>query len=191
MVNRHVQHKGITLLIALVLMGVFLGIGSALLSVSLKQFQLANILLTSEIAFQAANAGMECIVQKDFTLQSFDIETSGPARAKVGTITCTGNSDADGDSAPTSADGVSSGEEQLFEFSWGSNPEVCSQVSIYKFYHDTNPMPLMINGIDVRPGRSCPAKSVCTVVQGRGYNVACNIVGTRSNVVEREYTQIY
>lgn len=191
MKNIHSQHNGIALLIAIVLVGVFLGVGSALLSVTLKQFQLSNILLSSEIAFQAANAGMECAVHKDFKDKAFDIATSGIPVAREATLTCAGYTDADGDSAPTSVDGVVSGEEQLFEFSWGTSPAVCTQFSVYKFYNDTNPVPLKINGIDIRPTKSCPAKAVCTVVQSRGYNVTCGLIGTNSNVVEREYTQIY
>lgn len=64
-----IQHNqdGITLLITLLLMGVLLGISTSLLNITIKQFQLSDIARSSETAFQAASAGMECALYHDST----------------------------------------------------------------------------------------------------------------------------
>ncbi len=83
-----------------------------------------------------------------------------------------------------------SGDEQVLAFDWGT-PAVCTEVSIYKFSDPSNAVDLVLSdGINVRPGTPCPAGAVCTVVQSRGYNVAC---ANRNSVkvVERELTLIY
>lgn len=185
--RHHTQHKGITILITLILVGVFLGISAALMSVTLRQFQLSNIAYDSEAAFQAANAGMECALNEDLVLDTFSIPKSGPLAA----LSCMNVLDGNGDSAPTSVGGVTSGEEQLFEFTWGFDPVLCSQFSVYKFFSSSADVPLMVNGVDMRPGVPCEEDATCTVIQSRGYNVSCAEVQTLRDVVEREYTLIY
>lgn len=175
------NEKGITLLITLLLMGVLLGIGASLLSITLKQYQLAGIAYSSEMAFQAANAGMECVLYYDFpksTVSPFDVGETATDK------TCMGVSDAVSGAVGT----ITSGEEQQYQFSWGA-PEVCSEVSIYKYFSDSTSVSYTINGTN----KTCPQNSSCTVVQARGYNVSCGEVnsGTNPRIVEREYTQVY
>jgi hypothetical protein len=190
------KQDGITLLITLLLMGVLLGVSTSLLNITLKQFQLSGIALASEMAFQAANAGMECALYYDFPPSTevqgnapFDIPLNGGGRAQS-TIWCM-NVQASTDI--TIQDGsFASGEEQHFTFSWGTAPfEVCTDFSVYKFSNANNPVDVVVNGVDMRPNSDCPAGSVCTVIQSRGYNVACSQIGSATRVVEREYTQVY
>ncbi len=181
-----IQHSqdGITLLVTLLLMGVLLGVSSSLLNVTLKQFQLSGIAVASEIAFQAASAGMECAIYQDQENALFSQVTTG-ATARVN-VSCF-NEPSAGD---MNSGNVVSGSEQRFQFSWGS-PEICSDVSIYKFYNATNPVDVLVGGVDMRPSGDCPAGSVCTVVQSRGYNLPCAGIAGGGRVVEREYTQVY
>lgn len=173
------SEKGITLLVTLLLMGVLLGVSASLMSITIKQYQLSGIAYSSEIAFQAANAGMECVLYYDFPktgVSPFDVgqpvsnktcmNVSSPVQVAVGT--------------------VDSNEEQKYAFSWG-NPAVCSEVSIYKYYSASAPVGYTVNG----QAKSCPQGSTCTVVQARGYNVSCADRATSLRVVEREYTQVY
>lgn len=192
----HTQHNqdGITLLITLLLMGVLLGVSASLLNITLKQYQISGISLASEVAFQAANAGVECILYHDLPR---DQEDPGPFMvngdgSQVGeaTISCMGGVSSS-DIEPSNNNTVVSGEEQRFRFSWGTNPVVCTEVSIYKFYSTTASQQLIVEGRDLRPGDPCLAGNVCTVVKSRGYNVTCNQITTGSRVVEREYTQVY
>ncbi len=65
-------------------------------------------------------------------------------------------------------------------------------MSVYKFFNESASVNVLVNGTDMRPiDGPCPAGSVCTVVQSRGYNVPCAQVNTSPRVVEREYTQVY
>ncbi len=183
MYKRHTQ-EGITLLVTLLLMGVLLGVSTSLLNVTLKQFQLSGFSFASEMAFQAANAGMECALYHDFINAMFVVPGDGSEQSIVQSISCMGSG------LVINSNGTAhSGEEQKFQFSWGT-PEVCTEVSVYKFFSSGAPVAVTVNGTSMRSS-SCPAGSVCTVVQSRGYNVACSVIGTGSNVVEREYTQVY
>jgi hypothetical protein len=184
--NKRKKQEGITLLVTLLLMGVLLGVSASLLNITLKQFQLSGVGYSSEVAFQAANAGMECALYRDWVSKEYDI---GALRNAVQCFSSVSSSDIGSD--PNTNGTVDSGEEQLFQYAWGTNPQKCSQISVYKFFNATAPVNLLINGVDVRPSSDCPANTICTVIQARGYNVACAVTTTASRVVEREYTQIY
>lgn len=185
----HTQNsqKGITLLITLLLMGVLLGVSASLLNITMKQYQLAGIALSSETAFQAATAGLECILYYDFQDPSpFDVPDGGAQQASVAEVSCMEEPLFSNVKGP-----ARSGDEQLFRFSWGAGAnEVCSEVSVYKFFSTSADLPVEINGTSYRD-TNCPAGSVCTVVQARGYNVPCGAIGSNPRVVEREYTQVY
>lgn len=177
------NQKGITLLITLLLMGVLLGISASILNITLKQYQLSNITYASESAFQAANAGMECILYRDFAEGVF----VSPVGASRISLECFGVNSIDLSSSLP----VNSGDEQRFQFTWGDNLQICTDVSVYKFYNASNPVPVTVDGVDMRPGIGCPAGSRCTVVKSRGYNAACSDLTSNPRVVEREYTQVY
>ena len=187
------NQDGITLLITLLLMGVLMAVSASLLNITLKQYQLSGISLASETAFQAASAGMECALYNDWIKKHFDI---GSRNA----ISCFNNITSNDVGVDGNGNGnADSGEEQRFQFSWKiqtDSPTVCSEISIYKFYHATNPVDVRVNGVLFRTNADgtsnpCPAGSVCTLVQSRGYNVACAQISSGKRVVEREYTQVY
>lgn len=190
------KQEGITLLITLLLMGVLLGVSSSLLNITLKQFQLSGIAFASEVAFQAANAGMECILYYDFPKTGageFDVPTDGTEQGTRPEIACMDQPAVQALDNDDNANGrMKSGEEQNFQFSWGTSGfQVCSDISVYKFSDETSNVPVVVDGVDMRGGVPCPADSVCTVVQSRGYNVACSDIESGLRVVEREYTQVY
>jgi len=197
--NMHTKknQEGITLLITLLLMGVLLGVSSSLLNITLKQFQLSGIAFASEVAFQAANAGMECALYHDFPQSGtgeFDVPPDGTEQASQPEIACVGESAVSADDTLDDDQNgrMKSGEEQNFQFTWGDPGfRVCSDISVYKFSDATNDVPVEVNGVDMRGGVPCPANSVCTVIQSRGYNVECDDIESGLRVVEREYTQVY
>ena len=187
------NQDGITLLITLLLMGVLMAVSTSLLNITLKQYQLSGISLASETAFQASSAGMECALYNDWVNKHFDI---GPRNA----ISCFDNISSDDLEGSADADAnAGSGEEQRFQFSWkiqNTSPDVCSEISVYKFYNATAPVDVSVNDVSFRTNADgtsdpCPAGSVCTVIQSRGYNVACGQISSGKRVVEREYTQVY
>ncbi len=196
------RQEGVTLLVALLLVGVLLGVSTSLLNVTLKQYQLSGIALASEMAFQAANAGMECALYHDFPKSNpgvFEVPGDGteqkgiPAGTPV-SITCMGGVTKQVTvraNPPYNGDGdnfAENGEEQNFQFNWGS-PEVCVDLSVFKFYSTSTDAERWVGGNQMVP--DCTQNSVCTVIQSRGYNVPCSEVGSGTRVVEREYTQVY
>lgn len=202
------QEEGIALLITLLLMGVLLSIGASLMNITLKQYQFSGLAFASESAFQAANAGIECVMYLDYRdgnpapgMQSvFDVPGDGNEQTDIPTVSCMGNVNVQAMNVDSDADRkMVSGEEQRFQFTFG-NPNVCTEVSVYKFRDDLNPVPVIVDGINMRKdgdnngvGDPCPVGGICTVVQSRGYNVSCAEVnaGTNPRIVEREYTQVY
>jgi len=187
--------RGIALLITLLIMTVLLGVSASLLNVTLKQFQFSAIGLSSEMAFQAANAGMECFLYQDYMLypdSRFDVNGDGTAVPPEAGVTCAGEVSND---LVNGGNDVMSGEEQRFRYTWG-DPTLCTDVSIYKYYEIGT-----IDGDSVGPDMSaslgragnCPEDVVCTVVRSRGYNVACPAGSDPFplRTIEREITQRY
>ncbi len=189
--RRHIQRDGLALLITMLLMSVLLGISTSLLNVTLKQYQLSGIARSSEIAFHAANAGIECLSYHDLALavagvSKFDVPgIAGNTLPEVVSISCMDNK-VSADIEPSNNGTITSGEEQRFQFEWGS-PAVCTDVSIYKYHDDSA-------AVDVDPGgeffRQCPMGSTCTVIRSRGYNAGCGSLAN-PRTVERELTQVY
>ncbi len=192
----HNNQDGITLLITLLLMGVLLGVSTTLLNVTLKQYQLSGITLASETAFQVASAGMECMLYHDknpltYPASRFDVNPSGATLPEETDVVCMGETSPDSGPDNGGANTVVSGEEQQFQFTWGTAPyQVCSDVSIYKFSSNSASVPVIVDGIPLR-STNCPQNGICTVVQSRGYNVPCSALASGQLVVEREYTQVY
>lgn len=199
-IARKTGQDGITLLVTLLLMGVLLGVSASLLSITVKQFQLSGMTLASEMAFQAASAGMECALFHDLPASGtspFAVNDDGSTVPEEGSVACFGQTSGDLESTNST---VVSGEEQRFRYSWG-DPAICTEISIYKFSEgmgvdgDTQGPNVTVNGQPMRsqtPSENrCPEGSVCTVVQARGYNVACSMISSGGRVVEREYTHVY
>ena len=181
----HTQNDGIALLITLIIMTVLLGVSASLLNISLKQYQIASVAVSSEIAFQAATAALDCALEHDYLsdgTSEFDVKDT-PVDEKQN-VACMG--DTSNDEALDANTTVMSGEEQLFQFIWGS-PQVCSEVSVYKFYSSTNPVDVVVNGVTLRS--PCGVGAVCTVFKARGYNDLCGSFNKRT--VEREITRVY
>jgi hypothetical protein len=183
MKRERTQQDGITLLITLLLMGILLAISTSLMNITLKQYQLSGIAHASEVAFQAANAGMECALYHDHIGGAFDIgsDTSG--------IQCFGVAPDDF----TSITGIESGDAQTFTYEWSNGlsgeTELCTEFTVYKFFHPTQAVS-MNTVLKNEDDRDCPAGGLCTIIQSRGYNVGCDqLSGPRT--VEREYTQVY
>lgn len=184
--------RGLALLVTLLIVTVLVGISASLVNITLKQYQFSNIGLQSEMAFQAAHAGMECLMYHDYRgypVSRFDVNGDGTGVAPEANLTCMGQTSND---FVNNGNTVVSGEEQRFQFSWrdttvAGSPPVCTSVSIYKYYN-TAAAQNMAPSLG-RPG-SCPAGTVCTVIKARGYNVACTAT-TTPRTIERELTQRY
>jgi len=205
--HKNSPQRGITLLITLLLMSVLLGISASLLNVSIKQFQLSGIARDSEMAFQAANAGMECALYYDNPVapgvSPFDVNGDGTPVPEEVNIACMGQ--VSEDLQTIGAGTVVSGEEQHFRYSWKNDasadtPTVCTDVSIFKFSEvpafDGDAIgPDMSSVLGSAASAECAEGegTVCTIVKSRGYNVACPIFPNPfpARTIERELTQRY
>ena len=155
------HNEGFALLIAVLVSGIVLAIGVSVLNITLKDFILSNIARDSEIAFYAANAGMECALYWD--------ESDRNVFVDGGTVTCIGESSA----VP------SPGTDSLntFQREWGT-PTVCTVVSVEKFdCQERNP--------------SFPTGLLCTTVEARGYNRSCDDLSDDTRTVERALRALY
>jgi hypothetical protein len=179
----HTSEDGLTLLITLLLMGVLLAVTASLVNITLKQYQFSGISYDSEVAFQSANAGMECVLYNDWEAGEFNLSE------RRGRISCF-NSVSSADLAGAPGGSVSSGDERRYQFEWGT-PVICTDVSIYKFYNAAVDIEMVVDGIAIRKGQPCRAGTTCTFIQARGYNVSCEDIGESPRVVEREYSVLY
>jgi hypothetical protein len=89
-------HRGFALLIAVIFMAVMLAFSLTLTSLAYKQTILASSAADSQIAFYAADAGLECLLfsdqRPDLTSGNFDYATRYASGAKTSPapITCNG-----------------------------------------------------------------------------------------------------
>lgn len=164
------SQSGFALLLAVLISTIVLAIGISILNLSLKEYVFSGIGRESEIAFYAADAGMECALYWDASSQGgkFSIQADPP-----GNIVCVGSSQA--------ATGGSSGVPQEYQFSWGT-PNVCAKISVTKYFSSSG-------GVTMSNGSTCPQNTTCTEVESRGYNTDCSLNSDR--VVERALRAVY
>lgn len=199
----YTQQDGIALLITLLLMGVLLGISTALLTVTLKQYQLSGIAFQSEIAFQAANAAMECAHYHHQPGAGngifYETAVTTKVRLAANSFYCFNfptSADLVGGAVGSKYDGSGAeSNEQRFQFSWGSSPEVCSEFSVYIFHEPQvgsidSPIPVTVDGV-TQLRSQCPEGGTCSVIKARGYNVPCGEIYGGGRVVEREFIVVY
>jgi Tfp pilus assembly protein PilX len=158
------ERGGFALVVAILISSVVLAVGLSMLNITLKQYLFSGIGRESEIAFYAADAGMECGLYWDTSLASavgvFDIGSGAQ------TISCMGQN--------VSVSGSISEDPIEFQFDWQeSGQAVCTKVAVTKFA-----------GPDAPSGYTCDSGAVCTQVESRGYNRPCNQLDS-PRVVER------
>lgn len=190
--KQNINERGIALLVTLLIMTAILGVSSSLLNVTLKQYQFSSIGLQSEMAFHAANAGMECLMYHDhlnYPTSKFDVNGDGSGTAPESNVSCMGQSSND---LVNGGAAVESGEEQRFQFSWrdtnvSGSPTLCTDVSIYKYFNNGSSQDM---SAPLGRAASCAPGVTCTVIKSRGYNVPCGATNT-ARTIERELTQRY
>jgi hypothetical protein len=172
--------------------GVVISVGLSILDLSIKQVRLSNNAKESELAFHAANAGMECARfwrREDAS----DIETGQPISPS-----CFGanlnESDVTITDVPT-VDVVGDGEvfQYEYEFTWGTGTEArCTSVNMVVAAANTigvgvttTNMTSLIPGYPVKDDKYCEAGSQCSTISVQGYNLSCENTGGYG-VVQRE-----
>ena len=162
MINKFSNKKGMTVFIAVAIMGVLLLVSFAVVNVAIKSTLFASSGRDSQFAFYAADAGLECALYWDSmsTISKFDPATPGsPINCGGGTLT-TGSA-ITGTSTATLIGGGGGNPTSTFGFvmNKGINPtNACAIVMVTKNLDGT------------------------TYIKSRGYNT-CDI--TNSRRVER------
>lgn len=189
---RNETESGFALLIALLVVGVVISVGLSILDLSIKQVQLSSNAKESELAFHAANAGMECARywRRD---QSDQIETGQSIAPE-----CFG-SDAIPSNVPgqsiTCSSGNCDGEifQYEYDFTWGTGSEErCTRINMVVATAEPDGGGVTIAGmtnlIEGYPGGSnkvCEAGSRCSTISVQGYNLPCSNTNGYG-VVQRE-----
>jgi hypothetical protein len=158
------REKGFALLVAVLISSVVLAVGLSMLNITLKQYIFSGIGRESEIAFYAADAGMECALYWDASSQGgiFDLGVGGATN-----FACMGQTQ-------TAPAGGTSGDSKEFQYDWQTSGQaVCTKISITKYL-----------GPDSAPNQTCDTGAVCSQLESRGYNRPCSQLNS-PRVVER------
>ena len=157
--------KGVALFIALVTASIVLAIGMSILNLTLKSFLLSGAARDSEMAFSAADAGMECAQYWNSSNAAAGGKFSLPAGSNT-QIDCMG--------VPMSFSVASFGTKNTFSLDWGASAPLCTKIEVTKFQ----------NTLDCPNTKVLPLVSTCTEIISRGYNKSCSSLSD-SHTVER------
>jgi Tfp pilus assembly protein PilX len=192
MVNK--RESGFALLMTLIVVSVVISIGLTVLDLSLKQVRLSTNARDSEIAFHAANAGMEC-ARYWRRVASTTMETGGTINPSCFSGTRTLNNRIQ---IPTANLPVAGGQAFRYDYyiTWqGGNH--CSQITTLVASSTAQGPGMVISGLTTygqptfMPGypdgntKNCAAGERCTVISVRGFNRPCTSVNGYG-VVQRE-----
>ena len=167
------RSKGFALLIAVLVSSVVLAVGISMITITLKEYLFSGVGRESEIAFYAADAGMECALYWDTSSQGGKFDLA----AAVDSISCMG-------STVATPRGGTSGTQKQFQFEWSSSGQiVCSKIGVTKYFDPSADVSMGTLG-------TCVKGATCTQVEARGYNRPC--AGLASpRVVERALRASY
>jgi hypothetical protein len=179
-IKSHQEQSGFALLITILVLSVVVAVTLAIIELSLKQLKLSVDSTDSEIAFHAANAGLEC-ARYVRRVQSDDVETGGNI-----TFDCFGSSPTATDIYSNDFDATGLGANgAVYRYSedieWGSGTSIrCTSMDIVAVMATStvtigsgaNPLSDEINGYETDT-KVCEAGERCTIVSVVGYSSGC------------------
>ncbi len=187
------QQSGFALLITILVLSVVVSVTLAIVELSLKQLKLSVDSTDSEIAFHAANAGLEC-AQFSRREESNNFETGAAVQ-----INCFGsNTSVSASSLGTmpispALDANRQAYRYRHNITWGTTPNVrCSSIDIFTMVATSTftvgtastSLSNYINGYETST-KTCAAGERCTIMSVIGYSSACNATST-PGVLKRE-----
>jgi type II secretory pathway pseudopilin PulG len=182
------HEQGFALLMTLIVVTVVISIGLSVLDLSIKQIRLSTNARDSEVAFHAANAGMEC-ARYTRRANSNAMENGGAISPVCFFPASPSPNDV------TEIQSTAEGDVYLYEygFTWGGSATRCSQITTLVASSSATGGGLTINNMtDHVPGfpsatKTCGEGERCTVVSVRGYNKSCGAVDSGNyGIVQRE-----
>lgn len=184
--NRLHSQSGFALLITLVVVSVVLAIGLSLMQITLKQLQLTITARDSEVAFYAANAGIECLQAERLRIDPF---VSIPI-TKTFYCVQSGQAVTYDSYNPNNA----SARTHLYEhdFDWSTSlpggivVDLCTEVKMFLLDARDGTYTQSFSDLGLEE-KECEDGNICTVMFSTGYNKACGDFGGLQTV-QRELT---
>ncbi len=189
MTRRNQHEPGFALLLTILVVSVVVSITVTIIELTLKQVALAVTARDSEIAFHAANAGMECVRYMSRMASSSIANRDNNIR-----FYCFGQSQEVGRQNRVLS--VSGGDGDITHYAglvtWNTGDR-CSSVDMVVMQVDEGEASdMVINNLEtIYPGfpatdnKSCTPGSRCIVAEVTGYNKPCNAI-TEPGTVRRE-----
>lgn len=187
------QQSGFALLITILVLSVVVAVTLAIVELSLKQLKLSVDSTDSEIAFHAANAGLEC-ARYIRRIESDNFETGNPVD-----VDCFGSSDTvlrQGNLGFIAPNVPANGDVYRYkhDIEWGTALAIrCTTLDIITIIATSsvtiggtggNTLKTRINGYE-NDTKVCDAGERCTIMSVVGYSSACNATST-PGVLKRE-----
>ena len=177
--------SGFALLMTLVVVSVIISIGISVLDLSVKQVRLSTNAKESEVAFHAANAGIEC-ARYIRRIASTTMEAGGDITPVCFSASASSNT-------KTLIFSGADGNIYLYNygFSWGVKPScrimatLVMAVSPQGAGLSLGSVSTYIPGYPTATAKVCAAGERCTVLSSHGYNRSCS-TATGYGSVERE-----
>lgn len=192
------QNNGFALLLAIIISSVVIAIGIAILHISVSQINLASSARESEIAFQTASAGIDCLTYWRSTTTGVFEQSSNTTSPVVPTIKCFNKTVKVGDtgvSAVRKANHNSSGDKgqvylYTYQFDFGA-AQNCLITNLYVMQSsDTDDLQFDFSAFNADAGdKTCKKGNVCNVLISDGYNRSCTTLSSSIFSVQRELTQ--
>lgn len=190
------NNDGFALLLTLLIVTILISIGVSVLNLSVKQIKLASNAKDSEVAFHAANAGLECGLFWRRTA-STSMETNANINPGCFTVFPSAYSKRQ---VPTSRVTGGVAYQYKYEFTWGT-PTRCSQINTMVGIADINQGGLVISSMDLPdmvPGypdngsnqKTCDPGTKCSVISVKGYNKPCGSVNDYGTVQREVLLQL-
>jgi Tfp pilus assembly protein PilV len=170
------NQQGFALLMTLIVVTVVVAIGLTVLDLSAKQIRLTTNAKDSEIAFHAANAGMECA--RYWRRQESAAMEAGSAVSP----SCFGSALYSNNRTQITTNVSGDGEVYKYDYSftWGGSTR-CSQITTLVASSTSSGsgltvgnMTTLVPGYPAGNSKACAAGERCTVLSVRGYNKPCN-----------------
>lgn len=177
--NKTNQEAGFALLMTLIVVSVVITVGMSILDLSIKQIKLSTNAKESEVAFHAANAGMEC-ARYWRRAQSDEMEVGNSITPDCFAVGTAAYSDQEITSGVTGDGQVYQYE---YEFTWGGADPRCTQINTLIASSSalgtgvtTTNMTTLVPGYPDGNDKYCEAGARCTVISVKGYNRPCSTV---------------
>lgn len=187
MQNRSSHESGLALLLSLIVVSVVLAVGLSLLNITLKQFTLSATARDSEMAFHAANTGLECMqhYRGQEAWRTVLLNDDANPSTDAPDLFCAGV-----EPTYTATAHYLNGADDQYMYNYVYRYDVsdtCIETSMYLMDLRESDEELSRSVNEGLSELECAAGVVCTTIFSRGYNRACSDLDS-IRIVQRELT---